>query len=567
MRARLFFAILIVLGIAHSVVVINSFDGRDVVSGIYYAHVVGDSVRFVPQTGDPITTVKKVGSGNSIFLIESKSNPVYAGLDVLLINNGNSVEAYKSEEPYRTNLELAKKSGAKRFILVSPSYGYAAVSVLPYAKLTKSYLLFATKDNFDSLKETLQNAESILIYGYVDEEVEKGLAEMGKTYEKINTGDKYGDNVEIVKKYFSLNPSKKQAILTDGNFLEDSIVAGDDPVIFIAMLIPDETYRYIKAEVEGGQLSVGLVVGGEYAQSAYNLKKRINNELGGNKFSVLVKMGQSIPAMGSNLLPLDIFVLPGPVVSLSIKEANYNDNTKSIEVVYKNSGNAYGYFKSSSFVYVGGKYLSTVGDSEAIGIKPGEEKGVRYAVEIPPEMEGEIVMNTTVIYGASSKTFDNGFNSVFSVGRARYEDVSSVLIEEAVYDSEKDELSAKIRNNGPVDAYFLFSTEYVENGQKTTIEDDNVYELKEGESKVVKMSNLLLKDPKSAQMKVKVRYGARTAFLDKTAEKEVSILEGGIPLWLILLFLLLLALVIYFVWKKRKEERGGPVYKGRGIGL
>ena len=563
MKARVFFAIFVLFSVVQSVVVVNSFDGRDVVSGIYYANVVGESVRFVPQNGDAITTVKKIGSGNSVFLIESKNNPIYSGLDVLLINNGNSVEVYKSEEPYKTNVELAKKSGAKKFILINPSYGYSVVSVLAYAKLTKSYLLFATKDNFDSLKEVLENAESILVYGYVDEEVEKGLVEMGKGYEKINTGDKYSDNVEIAKKYFSLNPSKTQVILTDGNFLEDTIVAGDDPVIFIATLIPDDTYKYIKGEVERGRISVGLVIGEEYAQSAYNLKRRINNEVGGNKFSVLVKMGQSVPALGERLLPLDIFILPGPVVSLSIKEATYNDNTKSIEVVYKNSGNAYGYFKSSSFVYVDGKYFATIGDSETIGIKPKEEKGVRYRLDIPPEMEGEIVLNTTVIYGASSKTFDSGFNVIFSVGRVSYEDQSSVLIEEAVYDGKEDELSVKVKNTGPVDAYFLFSIEYFEDGTKTSIEGDSIYELKKDESKVVKMGNLLLKDPKNAKMKAKIRYGARAAFLEKTAEKEVTILEEGTPIWLIIL-LLILVFVAYLVWKRKEKE--GPVYR-RKIGL
>ncbi|MGC9005233.1 MAG: hypothetical protein ACP5JC_01235, partial [Candidatus Micrarchaeia archaeon] len=417
MNLRFLLISLFLFGILHSIVVINSFDGRDVVSGVYYANVVGESVKFVPQSGDVMTTVKKIGSGNSVFLIESKNNPVYAGLDVLLINNWNSVEAYKSEDPYKTNLELAKKSGAKNFILVNPSYGYSAVSVLPYAKLKKAYLLFATKDNIDSLEEVLQDAESILVYGYVDDEVEKALEATGKRYESINTGDKYGDNIEIVKKYFSLNPSKKQAIFTDGNFLEDSIVAGDDPIIFIGMLVPDETYKFVKDEVEKGQMAVGLVVGEEYAQTAYNLKKRINNELGGDKLSVLVKMGQSVPALSEHLLPLDIFVLPGPVVSLSIEEAYYNDKTGAIEIVYRNDGNAFGYFKSSSFVYVGGEYTATIGDADVVGIKPGEEKGIRYKVDIPPEKEGGIVLNTTVIYGASSKVFDNGFNVVLEAGR------------------------------------------------------------------------------------------------------------------------------------------------------
>ncbi len=554
MNLRFLLISLFLFGILHSIVVINSFDGRDVVSGVYYANVVGESVKFVPQSGDVMTTVKKIGSGNSVFLIESKNNPVYAGLDVLLINNWNSVEAYKSEDPYKTNLELAKKSGAKNFILVNPSYGYSAVSVLPYAKLKKAYLLFATKDNIDSLEEVLQDAESILVYGYVDDEVEKALEATGKRYESINTGDKYGDNIEIVKKYFSLNPSKKQAIFTDGNFLEDSIVAGDDPIIFIGMLVPDETYKFVKDEVEKGQMAVGLVVGEEYAQTAYNLKKRINNELGGNKLSVLVKMGQSVPALSEHLLPLDIFVLPGPVVSLSIEEAYYNDKTGAIEIVYRNDGNAFGYFKSSSFVYVGGEYTATIGDADVVGIKPGEEKGIRYKVDIPPEKEGGIVLNTTVIYGASSKVFDNGFNVVLEAGRVSYEDRSSLIIEDAVYDPAKDEFTAKIKNDGTVDCYFSYSVEYSEEGSKIKIEDDTLYKLGVGEGKVVKMSNLLIKEPEKAEMKAKVRYGERAGFLEKTAEKEVGIL-AGLPLWLIVLVLIILGIVAYFILKRKREKR------------
>jgi len=563
MKVRVLLAIFILFWLSHAKVVVNSYDWRDVVSGIYYAHMINDTVLFVPESGDPSALIKKIGSGNSIFLIESKNDPVYSGLDVLLINNGNSVEVYKSEDAYITNAELAKKSGAKNFILVNPSYGYPAVSVLAYAKQKKAFLLFADGKNLGLMKEVLKNAEEILVYGEMDESELAGLE-----YERINTGDKYEDNIEVAKRYFSINSSEKEVVLTDGGVLEESIISGDRQAIFISRIIPDSVYKYVKEQVERGQISSGIVVGEEHALAAYNLKKRINSELGGENFSVFVRMSQKTP--GGELAPLDTFTLPSPVVSISIKEANYNDNAKAIEVVYQNDGNVVGYFKTSSSVYINGKYLAVIGDSEPLSIKPGEEKGVRYNLEIPAGMKEDIFLNLTLIHGVSQKTFDSGFSLGVNASRKAYEDASSLLIEEASYDPAKNEFVAKIKNTGPVDAYFSFSFDYFERGEKKTIEEDEVYKLEKGETGFIRISNLIIKDPGSAKMIAKIKYGERHAFLDKKYEREVSG-RTEVPFEVVFaVLIIIIGVAVYLLWKRKRRRKrfhkeDKPLYRRIGL--
>ena len=570
MNVKAFFVAMLFAGLIHSAVVINSLDWRDVVSGVCYAYAKNDSVVFFVGGSDPTLMIKKMGGVGSVFLIESKNNPAYAGLDVILINNGNSVEVYKSEEPYKTNVEIAKKSGAENFILINSSYGYPAVSVLSYAKLKNSCVLFADSKNFESIGEVLKDAKNILLYGAVDPEVRGWLDGMGKEYERIDTGNKYGDNIEVVDRYFSLNPSKKQVLLTDGNFLEGSIVSGDDPVILISPLTPDITYNYMKEGVRMGRISSGLVVGEEYAISGYSLKKRINSELGGDNFSVLVKMNQKIPGV-EGVIPLDIFPIPGPVVSILIKEADYNEKVKAVEVVYANSGNTHGYFKTSSLVYVGGEYFATIGDSEPVAIGPGEEKGVRYGLEIPAEIGSDVVLNSTIIYGGWQGIFDHGVNTALNVSRAGYEDTSLLLIDDASYNPDKNELTARIKNAGSGNGYFLFSVEYLEDGEKKIFNEEKVYELPPGETGFVRVRNFFIKDLISAGMKAKINYGARVAFLDKTNEKEVRV--GGaeeIPLWIVAVLVIAIGGAGYLLFRNRKrrsirkEEK--PLYRRIGLG-
>ena len=67
---------LLLLSVGFSTVVVNSLDGRDVVSGVYYAGVIGDKVVFVPPNYDLKIVYAKIGENGNVFLIQSSENPV-----------------------------------------------------------------------------------------------------------------------------------------------------------------------------------------------------------------------------------------------------------------------------------------------------------------------------------------------------------------------------------------------------------------------------------------------------------------------------------------------------------
>ncbi|MEM2909436.1 MAG: hypothetical protein QW171_04750 [Candidatus Bilamarchaeaceae archaeon] len=549
--------LLLITPLCFSLAVVNSLDGRDVVSTIYYAAVTGEKVVFVPPAYNEQIVYAKIGTGRDILLVQSANSPVMTGMKNTLENRGNRVELLVSEEPYTTNLRLAEKSGARRFIIVDPVYGYNTVSLLAYAKLNRMYLLFAEKDNADMVINFIKtkNPQDILLYGYVDDKVKDLLNENGLAYREINKGDKFDDNLELAKLYFQSNPSKKQVILSDGNAFDDTTAAGDDPVILISPIIPSATYNYIKENAASGQIQVAMVIDKEYAQTAYNLKESINKELGREALHAIVQVGQSVSKMG--MVNADFFPVRGPVLGLEINNVEYNTNTKKIEVTYKNTGNALEYVKSRILVFVDGNYAGTVGDEEPVAVNRGEKFGVGYPIEIE---NGEITVNITSFYGSSRKYTENGLQGVFAAGRVAFFDASSLVITAFTEDRETNDLFVTFANNGTVPLYFRPDATIGVNGTSTKIRDENTYALGVGEGRIIKFPGIA---KAGSLIVVGANYGAREAFLEKRVEGSYTphgaggglglILDGNIAY--ILVILLLIAIVAYLAWDKMKAKR------------
>jgi len=547
---KLFLLLLLIAQLCFSIAVVNSLDGRDVVSTIYYAAVTEDKVVFVPPAYNEQVVYSKIGSGGNVLLVQSANSPVITGMKNTLENKGNSVELLVSEDPYTTNLALAERSGARKFILVDPVYGYNTISALAYAKLNKMYLIFADKNNADKVVDFIKtkNPQEILLYGYIDERVKDLLDKNALRYREINNGDKYDDNLALVTLYFQANPSKKQVILSDGNAFEDTIAAGDDPVILISPLVPSATYNYMKEKAASDQIRVAMVVDQEYAQTAYNLKESINKELGEEQLHVLVQLGQSVAGMG--MMPVDFFSVPAPRIGLEIDKVEYNTNTKRIEVTYENTGDALEYVKSQLRVFVDGSYYATVGDEEPFAINRGEKFGMGYPIEIE---SGEITVNITSLYGTSRKYTESGIQGVFPAGRVTFTDLSSLSITDFVEDKETSDLLVTFTNNGTIPLYFRPDATVDVNGTVTKIKDENTYPLAVGEGRMIKFPGIA---KAGSIIVVGANYGAREAFLEKRIESEYVPKGPAFDLTIIyiIIILLLIALVGYLLWEKRKAK-------------
>lgn len=559
---KLLFFCLLFLSFSFAIVAVNSLDSRDVISATYYAAVTNDKIVILYPNYDADVFYKKIGVNNNVLLIQSSQKPVVAGVADILTNKGNTVQIFLSDDPYETNLKLAEKSGAQRFIIVDPLYGYNVVSCLAYAKLNGMYLIFANKENIDSVKENIDSVvkflqtkkpKEILVYGYVDEEVKNNFSNKGISYSEINKGDKFLDNMELLDRYFKQNPSKKQVVLADGNGIEDTIADGNDPVLFIGTLIPMDVYNYLKQKINEGQINVGLVVDNDYVQAAYNLKQSLNKELGEKKFNVLVKIGQSAAGEGTPN-PVPILPLRAPIVGLAIEKVEYNTATKALEVTYVNKGNAPEYVKSNLIVFVNNNRQATLGDEEPFLLSRDAKLGKSYPVNVE---EGEIVVNITSLYGLSKRNLDNGIAGMFVAGKVNYVDNSALAISDISYNANSRELLVTFINNGIVPVFFKADLE-LKGSASIKMEDDKVYYLNNSQGRTI---TFVLPSTVTSNDRVIVgaNYGVREAFLNKRVEKEYALAAPTFSLdanvVYLLLILLLIAIIVYLVMKNSAKNK------------
>jgi len=544
---RLLF-LLLAIQLSFSTAVVNSLDGRDVVSTIYYAAYTNDDIVFVTPVYSEGTVYGKTGSGKDVLLVQSADNVIITGMKNELENKGNTVEVITSEDPYETNLLLAERSGAKKFILVDPVYGYNTVSVLAYAKLNSMYLIFVDKNNLDSVMGFFEsnNPSDILIYGYIDSEVKNSLDENRILYREINNGDKYDDNMEIADMYFEQNPSKQQVVVSDGNSFDDTIAEGNDPVVFISQLVPLSVYNYMKEKAVSGQIQVAMVVDQEYAPAVYDMKESINHEVGEEVLHVIVKLGEGTDTSGAGMEQVPLFPLPGPVLGLTIKSAEYNTLSKELEITYENTGNAPEYVRSQILVFVDGNYASTVGDDEPFALGRSEKLGIGYPVEIE---EGSITVNITSFYGSSKKSVEHGIQTIMSAGRVEFSDES--LLEVSEFSDDQEDLYVTFTNGGNVVLYFKPDVTVDVEGKTTKIEDENIYTLTAGESRIIKFPAIAKPD---SDVTAGADYGAREAFLEKRVENTYtpgSGIEFDMNLLYIIVIIILIVIVVYLFKKKK----------------
>ena len=261
MKYILLFLVLL-LSLGNTTVIVNSYDGRDVIISSYYAGVIGEDVFFIPNNFfiEMITSKLKPKESEKIILINGK-RMVVPDLENLLRNQGYEIEVINSDNPYELNSMLAKrvKDKTKGYVIVSPSTGYNSLSPLPFARKADYFILFADSSLEEEMSKLTEGKE-VIVYGFVEDEIKQKIK--GNILE-IDEGDKYLDNIKMVKLYLSkFNTS--QIILTDGNFLEYTLINAEYPIVFISSIIPESISSFIEEKVKNREIKVALVIGEEY---------------------------------------------------------------------------------------------------------------------------------------------------------------------------------------------------------------------------------------------------------------------------------------------------------------
>ncbi|MCX6773059.1 MAG: hypothetical protein NTV88_04810 [Candidatus Micrarchaeota archaeon] len=520
--AAVVFLFLFALSYAENYVAINSNDGRDVLSGISYANVKGMPVRFMPTGGSSETFAAKVGSDHEILLIQSSTTPISGLVESALRANNNQMEIYSSVNGGAANLELARRSGASQFIVVDSAFSDSAISVMTYAALTKSYVLFADGTNADQVAGIV-SGKKVIVYGYVDSKVKSALTSSNPVYVGKGT-DKYADNVEITKKTMDEYPLLTRPIMTDGTVLEDAMAAGTAPILLTGRLVPQVTYDFVKQEAKDGKLTGVLLIGDSLVYPVYDMRERIKRELaaeGINKsIGVMVKFAQAIPSQGNAVMGLDMFRVPAYKPILTVNEIVYNKENKKLMIGLENAGEGPLYYTIEAKVQVNGADYRVFGSTNSKLIERGASDGAQYDLDLSSVPEGSVTASVIVKFGAAQNSLEEFVAQDGKLTTIQYSDNTNVSVQFAKYEKDGQRLLVTIKNNG-ADAAYVFTkiTLNDESGASVKISAPGIKEVGP-RSLYIEEFPLILSDKEivlNKEIPVSIDYGGRRGFLLKNA--------------------------------------------------
>jgi ethanolamine utilization protein EutQ (cupin superfamily) len=543
---KIFFAIAVILLASFvsgqqkpDVLISNSGDWQDVYSVMQYSVLSGGAGYFLVSTRHSTLLINQLNANNVYLIVSSSRSPYVVGYKTVLESRGFAkVEELRSAN---VNLDLARRLPAdiRSFIIIDDSYGYNAVSVAPYAALSKTFVLFANKRNINLVYDYLNSrqVDSLIIYGQVDREVKDRLAAFNP--KRIDEGDRFLNNQKIVEMYQEIHmrqsgEPKKQAILTNGEFIEQEIMSGVEPVVFIGRAnVPEQVSQYIK----GSDIEIGILIGNELIGSATLIRR----ELG---ISVFVKFAQSARQPASAISPvedLDRFYLPRYILDMDIYKITYNRAANRIEVTYQNKVDLSAYLKGTLTIrHSGGTQV--LGDESAIFIDKGQFKTIIYTKKSDgtpiDRMQGNITADVFTIFGESQKSLEYTLRKTVDVEIGEVSDNSKLEFGRVLYDKRVGKFLVEVRNIGNTDVFVdLEIYDILVNDELVTIGAGQVIFLKKGESKFIEVPLVLsdadLENPNNKKVKVRAYYGERERSLVNVIEGEFEF--GYTGLWYMIL--------------------------------
>jgi hypothetical protein len=342
---------------------------------------------------EPIIEPKKVGySENS----EEWQN-VYSRALYYSILNQTLENLFKNEQ---NNLYYANKLPVSNFILINTKDSYDAVSVAPYAVLTKSYVLFIDEESAGSVIDFLNSrqVDTLLIYGTIEGYITQKLETFNPKIISLN--GKFENNVEIVKRYMKINPVQ-QIILTNGEFLEREIMSGVEPVLFIgAQNVPDIVRNFIK---ESG-INISILIGNDLIGTATFIRRQLG-------ISVFVKFAGGARGNDPTAESRDLYNLPVYKALLEIKSVEFDELTSEFKVTFSNPTADVEYLKGTYSLTSSDSRMQTVGDAVIIKISANDVATITYSTESIPY--DDIKAEVYVIFGKSEDALENELHDTF----------------------------------------------------------------------------------------------------------------------------------------------------------
>ncbi|MEK6968648.1 MAG: hypothetical protein AABX51_08565 [Nanoarchaeota archaeon] len=529
-------------------IIANSADWHDVYSTIIFGKLQGIQTNFL--VGQPHANILlfSIPKTRSVLIVSSSRNSYAVGYKSLFDAQGYPSVSELSLT--NINLELAKRlPQTKNFIILDDSYGYNAISVAPYAIASNSYILFVDRRNINQIVDFLntRNPTKVLLYGELDREARTRLAAF--TPETINQGDRYMNNVEIVKKFRQIKGTQ-QVLFSNGEFLEDQLLGGVEPVLFIGTNnVPEAIASYIKSS----DIKVGVLVGNELIGTATTIRRQLG-------ISVFVKFAQSARLPGgsiANVEDLDRYPLPKFALNLAIHSVKYNELTRQLEITYKNLVDQGTYLKGTIIIR-SNEGAQTIGDLEPIFIEGNEYRTIVYPFQEP--LTGDIRAEIFTLFGESRRSFEYSLRQTVTVDKVSVKDDTLIEIVDLVYDKSRHEFIVTIKNVGTIDAYV--NAEIVDllvNGEATSYGSKEETLIPVGKSVKIRIPVDELTEADLAdnpKVTLVAKYGARQNILTKQLRQEFDLTFKGIDYTIYVLAAVVIILLLLILTRKKCKKCG-----------
>ena len=551
------FLFTLVIPFAHAAgfnyVIANSEKWTDVYSGIMYANLQGIPNNFLISTSDGNILLAELPKNDYIRVLSSTDQPYVLNYPATIKAAGFAGADEISGS--NLNLQLANDlPNITNFIVVSDSFGYNAIAVAPYALLTHSWVFLANPNNIYQIDSILskRTVNSLLVYGYVDPSIDTVLAKYHPQI--INTGDRFDDNIAIVNKYMQIKPTE-QVILTNGEFLEQEVMSGTEPVLFTGQQnVPSQISSWLK----NSSVKVGVLIGNNLVNAATNIRATTG-------ISVFVKFARSArDQTGGGVAPvqgLTLFPVPTPTMDLILHSVDYNSANSQLYVTYQSQSNIPIYMQGTVTVSSSGNQIRT-GDLNPVFVTPGEYKTMAYPISLTPS--GNMTAQIYALYGETPNGLEDVLSNTTSINMIQVIDpckLDNSSIQSVDYNKQEQAIFVKIKNPASVACWATAQINNIQIGFATsTIGTNGAVAIPPG-----KVGNLEIKQALSSSDIQNNPYVDLSVFSGEKEDSLVNTLEGQFPLHvealttltysIIAVVIVLLGMVILLIiLRKNKKE-------------
>ena len=535
-----------VLAIDATHVISNSENWQDVYSSMLYASLNGIESDFLTSTAHGPILLNAISKSNNIEIVSSRISPFVFNYESEIRSKGYTGVSERFVDS--ANLELVENLNVKNYVVVGNSYGYSAIAVTPYAVLTNSWVFLADRVNIAEIEEIIsrRGVDNLVIYGYVEQEVLDNLKKYNPVV--IDNGDRFLDNVEIVKMYKEIS-NAKQILLSNGEFIEREIMVGSHPVLFTGRdNVPDQIGNYLKES----DIGVGVLIGNDLINAATNIRRTTG-------LSVMVKFAQGARGQKAGVSAvegLDLFYLPTPTLDLEVYSIKYNKASKQIEITYHSKSNVPIYVKGT-VTAISGDSNQRVGDMEPIFIAPNDYKTLIYP---DIEMSGDnLRADVYALFGEFATSLDMKLEGSFDMGIINVVDSCEVIVNSVEYNKQNEKFYVAVENDADVDCYVdVELRDVLKNNRRITLGTDGSVLVRDGKKMKIeideRMSDEDLED--NSFVNVVAYYGEREEVLVKMFKGKFALdidLFNNLT-YAIVICLILLLFVLFVLWRKKQDD-------------